>query len=287
MNAPKHRPKLENLERRDLMSCDIKFAEGLLQVVGSEQSETVTIRETAEHVHVSCRPRSGDKVEFKQKGVSSLSVELGGGDDRLRFISSAERGTLDSVFADLGKGDDRALSRQVNPNQDLVISGGEGRNRLHATMRYDSDVTPNQRIELHNADVMSLSISGRHMQGRAVLQSSISETAEAEDCIIWDILGAGIQPNESAGESSLRGSLSVQSTAPKSRLVSQWRISDESRLKHFDAAFKTGEGNDFVLHQISRGSLDTLSEEIDTGGGDDRIVVRHHKLQVGELAQKT
>lgn len=285
MNAPTHRPTLENLEHRHLMSCDIKFAEGLLQVVGSEQSETVTIRETAEHVRVTCQPRSGDKVEFKHKDVSSLSVELAGGDDRLRFVSSAEHGTLDSIFADLGAGDDRASTSQVNPNQDLVISGGEGRNRLHAKMRYDSDITPNQRIELHNADVMSLSILGSHAQGRVVLRSPISETA-AEDCIIWDIQGSGPVEGAPARESSLRGSLSVQSTAPKSRLVSQWRMPNNSQLKHFDAAFKTGEGDDLIVHSVSRGSLDTLTEDIVTRGGNDRVLVRYSKLQVGGLTQK-
>ncbi len=116
----------ENLEEKKLLAADISLsAEGELQILGSDQNDSVIVQQSSDAIQISI---NGERVSFDNADVSSLYFEGGEGNDT--FVN---RTSLDSL-AYGNRGQDRLVG---GPGVD-EFHGGPDDDRLYGSGGNDS-----------------------------------------------------------------------------------------------------------------------------------------------------
>lgn len=112
---------LDKLEKRELLAADIELLGGVLTIDGTDQADYVEIRETT----------------VEKRGIAYPAVLVQVTDDRgklrrdadgVALLKTFRKSTVDSIFAELGSGNDQVVN---NTNLPSVLRGGRGDDRLY------------------------------------------------------------------------------------------------------------------------------------------------------------
>lgn len=304
-----YRPRLEALEARLLLTCNVTQSDlGNVLILQDDSPAMVDVQDLGGgNVKVACRKLDGQgeqREDFDLEGVTSIKADLKGGDDLFNYTSDQDvNAALSNLEVMLGDGNDRAnvdVTLSGTPDRPrgfgFVTMGGAGDDsQMHKITTLTSADDPTRPVmirgEMHggagrdDTTLISRTLTGGFTLTRA---EGAPSAAAGEDCDIYDFIGSGLLGGTSVQVMGSGADERIELTSDERGLGSRSArfdieasggddqlIVDVALTSSMQLAADMGEGNDRAnVEVVASGTSDTPRESafiLYGDAGDDSL----------------